>query len=141
MASSPIFTPGMTTPLTAEPDVVADYCVALARQLGHVVGRELAPRAAKDIEGVGGGAADAVIGRAHDKGRTLGYGAEFADNEPVAELGVVEEHVVALEAGRVGVVIVICVVANLYVRGVDYVLYKAGGAVLIGEHLVGVGYV
>ena len=39
--------------LAAEPDVVADDRVALARELGHVVGRRFSPRAAEDVEGVG----------------------------------------------------------------------------------------
>ena len=90
-----------------------------------MVGRGLTPCAAKDIEGISARAAYPVVGRTHDKCSPLGYGAELADYEPVAELRVVEEHVVALKACGVGVIVVICVIAYLYVRRGYHVLYKA----------------
>ncbi len=106
-----------------------------------MVGRRLGPRAAEDVEGVGARTAGAVVGRTHYECRALGEGAELADYQPVAELGVVEQRVVALEARGVGVVIVVSVVAYLYVRGVDYVFHKARSAVFVGEYHVWVGYV
>ena len=53
---------------------------------------------AKHLEGVGGDAADAVVGGTHDELDPCGDGAEFTDDEPVPELRVIEQHVVSLKA-------------------------------------------
>ena len=113
------FDAGHDHALAAQPDVVADArcrpCAAAGTCGQGVASR---PGAAEDVEGVGrprcrsGGWPGPMM-----KVVPWAMRAELADNEPVAELRVVEEHVVALEARGVGVVVVICVVAYLYVRG------------------------
>ena len=94
----------------------------------------LRPHTAKHLEGVGGDAADAVVGGTHDELDPGGDGAEFTDDEPVPELRVIEQHVVSLKAGGVNGVIVIGVVAYGDVGGGDHVLQKTRGLELVGKN-------
>ena len=54
----------------------------------------LLPCSAEHMKRVGRDAADAVVGRPHDKLCAGGDGAEFPDDEMVAKLRVIEQHIV-----------------------------------------------
>lgn len=64
------------------------------------------PRAAEDVEWIRRGAADAVIRRAHDEFRSRCDLTELADPKMIAELRVVEQHIVPLKSRRVDRVVV-----------------------------------
>lgn len=69
------------------------------------------PSAAKDIERIGGHAADAVVGRTHYKLCPRRDGAKLSDYQPVAEARPVKEHIVLFKAGRIVGIVIIGVVA------------------------------
>ena len=100
----------------------------------------LLPGAAEDIEGVGGDAAHTVVGGAHNEAGPRGYGAEFADNQAVAELGVVKEHVVPFKGRWVVFIVVVGVFAHGDIWGLYNIFYKARGFILVGVYRIRVGY-
>ena len=83
--------------LAPDPHVVSDDRVALARKLRHVRRRILRPGAAENVEWIRRGAADAVVRRTHDKLRAGRDLTELADHKMIAELRVVEQHIVPLK--------------------------------------------
>ena len=93
---------------------------------------------AEDIEGVGGDAADTVVGGAHDEPYPGGNRTEFADDEPVPELGVIEQHIVPLKAGGVYGVVVIGIIAHGDIGGGDHILQKTRGLELVGKNHIGI---
>ena len=101
------------------------------------MGRDrLLPKAAEDGEGVGGHAGKPVVGGAHDKGGPCGDGAEFADDQLISELRVIEQNIVFLKPGGIRRVIIIGVISHQNIGSLDHVFQKAGGPELVGEHLV-----
>ena len=62
----------------------------------HVRRRFFRPGAAEDVKGARRGAADAVVRRTHDKLRAGRDLTEPADHKMIAELRVVEQHIVPL---------------------------------------------
>lgn len=119
--------------LEAYPDIVADDGIPLVGETARG-GCCALPAVAEDKEGVGGETGDLVVGAVHDEFDPAGDGAEFADDELVADEGEVVEDV-ALEARRILRVVVIGVVAHLDIGPLDGVLDKAH----LGEALHGVG--
>lgn len=105
--------------LAPDPHVAADDRVALVRKLRHVRRRVFCPSAAKDVEWIRRGAADAVVCRAHNKLRAGHDLTGIPDHEMIAELRVVEQHVVPLKSRRVNRVVVIGVVADRDIRRGD----------------------
>ena len=91
------FHAGHDDALAPDPHVVSDDRVALARKLRHVRRRILRPGAAENVEWIRRGAADAVVRRTHDKLRAGRDLTELADHEMIAELRVVEQHIVPLK--------------------------------------------
>ena len=91
------FRAGHDDALAPDPHVVPDDRVALARKLRHVRRGIFRPRAAENVEWIRRGAADAVIRRAHDELRAGRDLTELADHEMIAELRVVEQHIVPLK--------------------------------------------
>ena len=63
------------------------------RELAEVR-RVFRPRAAENVERIGRHAAETMIGGTHDKLRPGSDHAELSDDQPVAELRIVEQHVV-----------------------------------------------
>ena len=106
----------------AYPDVAADDGVALERQVLER-GSEALPAAAHDVAGVGRDAVHPVVRAVHDELYAPGYGAEPADDEPVAqELVVVRD--VLLKALRPVRVVIIAVLPCYDVRPCYNVLYE-----------------
>ena len=68
----------------SDPHVVSDDRIALERQV-RKTGRESLPAAAHDVEGVGRDAVHAMVCAVHDKLDAPGDGAEFSDDELVAQ--------------------------------------------------------
>ena len=94
------------------------------------------PRAAEDVEWIRRGAADAVIRRAHDEFRSRCDLTELADPKMIAELRVVEQHIVPLKPRRIDRIVIIGVVTDRDIRRGDDVLDEAGGFVFIRKGLV-----
>lgn len=121
-----------------DPHVVFHHGVALQGQIAQG-GRRFFPAAAHDIEGVGGDRAHAVVGAVHDKFHPLADGAEFADDQLVADKFVVVGDVLFKPFGAVAVV-VIGVIADDDVRPRDGVFDKTDTwDIFVGEQLVRVG--
>lgn len=122
--------------LAPEPHVVSDDGVALARQLREVRRRVLFPSSAENVERICRNARKPVVRASHDELRAARNLAELADDEPVAELGIVEEDVALLEQlGRVRIVVV-GVVAHKNVRRGDDVFKEHRCLVLVRKNLV-----
>lgn len=96
-----------------DPHIVPDDGVALERQLAEL-GCELLPAAAHDVERIGAHAAHAVVCAVHDELNALCDGAEFADDELVAQKLIVVRDML-LKAFR-ALVIIIGIVAYNYIR-------------------------
>jgi len=114
-----------------DPHVVSDDRVALARKLRHVRRRILRPGAAENVEWIRRGAADAVVRRTHDKLRAGRDLTELADHKMIAELRVVEQHIVPLKPRRIDRIVIIGVVTDRDIRRSDDVLDEASGLVFI----------
>lgn len=117
--------------LAPDPHVVSDDRVALARKLRHVRRRILRPGAAENVEWIRRGAADAVVRRTHDKLRAGRDLTELADHKMIAELRVVEQHIVPLKPRRIDRIVIIGVVTDRDIRRSDDVLDEARGLVFI----------
>ena len=91
------------------------------------------PRSAEHMERIGRNAADAVVGRPHDELRAGGDRTEFSDDEMVAKLRVVKEHIVLFKAGWVCRIVIIGIVPDGDIRGLDYILEEAGGFIFVGN--------
>ena len=98
----------------------------------------LRPHAAKHLEGVGGNAADAVVGAAHDEPGAAGNGAEFADDEMVSKFRPVKQDIVSFEGSGIYGVIIVGVFSHGDVGRRDYIFNIARGFVLIGKNYVGI---
>ena len=133
------FDPGHDHALAADPDVVADDGVALSRQLIKMRGRALGPGAAHHVEWVRGDAAEPMVRRSHDELGARGDLAELADDEPVAEHGVIEENVVALKFRRIDRIVIVGVVADENIGRLHHILDEARGSVLVGKNGIGIG--
>lgn len=88
-------------------------------KLRHVRRRVFRPSAAENVEWIRRGAADAVVRRTHNKLRAGHDLTGIPDHEMIAELRVVEQHVVPLKSRRVNRVVVIGVVADRDIRRGD----------------------
>ena len=122
---------GHNDALAPDPHVVSDDRVALARKLHHMRRRVFCPSAAEDVKGVRRGAADAVVRRAHDELRAGRNLTELADHEMIAELRVVEQHIVPLKPRRIDRIVIIGVVTDRDIRRSDDVLDEATGIFII----------
>lgn len=99
----------------------------------------LRPGAAEYVKRVGGDAAEAMVSRAHNKFCTAGNGAEFADDQPVAEFRLIVKHVVFFEPGGILRIVVIGVFPDQDVGGGDDIPDKARGAVFVWKYRAGIG--
>ncbi len=107
----------------AQPDVVADDGIAFVGQIAGL-GRGFFPAVAEDVEGVGGETFVGMVGAVHDELAASGDGAEFADDEFVADKGEVVQDV-AFEVLGVFWIVVVGVVADLDVGVGDGVFDEA----------------
>lgn len=125
--------------LTPDPHVVSDDRVALARKLRHVRRRILRPGAAENVEWIRRGAADAVVRRTHDKLRAGRDLTELADHKMIAELRVVEQHIVPLNPRRIDRIVIIGVVTDRDIRAVTTFLMKQEVLYSFGKTAFGSG--
>lgn len=91
------------------------------------------------MEGIGGHAANAMVGRPHDKGRPRGNGTKFANDELISKFRIVKEHVVLFKIRRRYRVIILSIVAYENVWRRDYVFEEAGCMICVGKNDVGIG--
>ena len=110
--------------LPADPHVVAHHDIPLSGQLCHVGRGALGPEPAEDMEGIGGDAADAVVGGAHDKLGARGDGTEFADDQFVSKFRVIEQNIAPLKGGGIVRVIIVGVVPHENIGGGDDVFQE-----------------
>lgn len=76
-----------------------------------------------------------MVRRAHNEFRIFGDLAEFSDDQFVAELRVVEQHIIPLEFRRRDVVVIIGVVANCDVGRFHYIFNEARCLVFVRKYV------
>lgn len=130
---------GHNDALAPDPHVVSDDRVALARKLRHVRRGIFRPGAAEDVERVRRGTADAMVCRAHDELRAGRNLTELPDHEMVAELRIVEQHIVPLKPRRIDRIVIIGVVTDRDIRRVTTFLMKQEVLYSFGKTAFGSG--
>ena len=110
------FHAGQDHRLHADPHIAADHRVAahLLRPCRRV--KALFPAMAENVERIGRKAGHGVVGAVHDEARAFGDGAELADDQLVADEGIVVQHAFLREFVRPVRVVIIGEVADLDVR-------------------------
>lgn len=78
---------------SAQPNIMADNCIAFMRKFFYVRCRYLPSGTAHHVERVGGRAAQPMVSRAHNEHGAVRDLAEFSDDQFLSEKRVIEENV------------------------------------------------